>query len=138
MTNPKVKHRVEAVGVFLASDDVPRLAAWYRALGVPLGEEGHCFVGGDGSPGSGSVFSVMPAAAALPAAPKGEVTEEPYGQRRVTLNLRVDDLEDVVAGLRARGTRVAGPKDVGYGIFAWAHDPDGNVVEMWEAGTPPG
>lgn len=43
----------------------------------------------------------------------------------------MDDLEKTVAGLRARGTEVAGPKDAGYGVFAWAHDPDGNVVELW-------
>ena len=124
---------VQALGVFLASEDPARLAAWYRALGVPLGDEGHCFIGGDGSPGSGSVFSVMPASAALPPAPKESIVEEPYGRRRVTLNLRVDDLDAAVAGLRARGEKVAGPKDYGYGVFAWVQDPDGNVVELWGA-----
>lgn len=54
---------VQAVGVFLASEDPGRLIAWYRALGVPLGDEGYCFVGGDGTPGNGSVFSIMPGSA---------------------------------------------------------------------------
>ena len=135
--NPTGKPRVEAVGVLLASDDAPRLAAWYRALGVPLGEEGYCYVGGDGSPGSGSVFSIMPASVALPPAPKDIIGEEPYGRRRVTLNLRVSDLDAALASLRARGTQVAGPRDEGYAAFAWAHDPDGNVVELWAAGKEP-
>ena len=128
---------VQAVGIFLASENPERLLAWYRALGVPLGDEGHCFVGGDGSPGSGSVFSITPTTTTLPPAPDEPVAEEPYGRRRVTLNLRVDDLERAVARLRERGDRVAGPKDYGYGVFAWVHDPDGNVVELWSAGTPP-
>lgn len=123
--------RVQSLGVFLASEDAPRLVAWYRALGVPLGAEGHGFIGGD--PLTGSVFSVMPATAPLPAPPPGAIAEEPYGQRRATLNLRVLDLDEVVADLRARGDEVAGPRDYGYGRFAWAHDPDGNVVELWEA-----
>jgi catechol 2,3-dioxygenase-like lactoylglutathione lyase family enzyme len=135
MTTPSA--RVQALGVFLASEDPGRLTAWYRALGVPLGDESYCFVGGDGTPGSGSIFSVMPAAAPLPAAPADAIAAEPYGQRRVTLNLRVDDLDATLAGLRARGTKVAGPTDAGYGIFAWAHDPDGNVVELWMAAKAP-
>ena len=127
---------IVSVGVFLASPDPQRLAAWYRALGVPLGEEGYGAIGG-ADPVEGSVFSVMPAAGPLPPAPAGPVEEEPYGQRAVTLNFRVEGLDEVLAGLRSRGDAVAGPKDYGYGRFAWVKDPDGNVVEMWEAGKPP-
>jgi len=105
--------RVQALGVFLASEDPGRLTAWYRALGVPLGDEAYGFVGGDGAPGSGSIFSIMPASTPLPAAQAGAIAEEPYGQRRGTLDLRVDGLEKTVAGLRSRGTKVAGPKDAG-------------------------
>lgn len=123
---------IASVGVFLASKDPARLVAWYRALGVPLGEEGYGFIGG-AAPGEGSVFSVMPAAVDLPRAPPEPITEEPYGQRAITLNFRVSDLAEVVAGLRARGDVVAGPKDAGYGVFAWVKDPDGNVVELWQA-----
>lgn len=133
MTAPNVR----AVGVFLASEDPARLQAWYRALGVALGDEGYGFVGGDGSPGSGSIFSIMPAAAGLARAPSDALVEEPYGTRRVTLNLRVNDLDAALAALRALGAAIAGPRDHGYGVFAWAHDPDGNVVELWQAGAPP-
>lgn len=125
---------VEAVGVFLATDDVPRLVAWYRALGVPLGDEGYCTLGGS-TPADGSVFSIQSANVKLPAPPKGDITAEPYGLRRATLNFRVGDLNKVIAGLKKRGVKVAGPTDVGYGVFAWVHDPDGNVVELWQAGA---
>lgn len=118
--------KVEALGVFLATEDVPRLVAWYQALGLPLGEEGYCMVGE-------SVFSIQPAQGPLPKPPAGDITPEPYGLRRATLNLRVTDLEVAIAGLRKRGAKVAGPTDAGYGVFAWVHDPDGNVVELWEA-----
>lgn len=132
----KPQPQVEALGVFLATEDVPRLAAWYRALGVPLGDEGYCMIGG-ARPGEGSVFSIAAAKAPLPKPPAGDIAPEPYGLRRATLNLRVADLEAALAGLRQRGTKVAGPTDAGYGLFAWVHDPDGNVVELWQSGKPP-
>jgi catechol 2,3-dioxygenase-like lactoylglutathione lyase family enzyme len=125
MTKPVV----QALGVFLASEDVPRLVAWYKALGVPLGEGDYCAIGA-----SEGVFSIQLAKTPLSSPPAGDIKPEPYGQRRVTLNLRVPDLAGVIAGLRSRGDKVAGPADYGYGIFAWVHDPDGNVIELWQAG----
>lgn len=86
-----------------------------------------------GPSADGSVFSIQPAKGPLPKAPAGDITAEPYGLRRATLNFRVGNIENVLAGLRTRGTKVAGPTDSGYGIFAWVHDPDGNVVELWES-----
>lgn len=128
--------RIRSVGAFLASADPARLVAWYRALGIELGEEGHTAIGGT-TPADGSVFSIMPASAPLAAPPEGVVEEEPYGLRAITLNFHVENLDGVVAGLRQRGETVAGPRDYGYGRFAWVHDPDGNVVELWEAADAP-
>lgn len=122
-------------GTFLATKDVPRLVAWYRALGLPLGDDGYGFLADeprDPVPGRDVVFSIMPAKADLAENPRQPIGEEPYGQRRVTINLRVSALDEVLAGLRTRGNAVAGPRDYGYGRFAWVHDPDGNVVEVWE------
>jgi catechol 2,3-dioxygenase-like lactoylglutathione lyase family enzyme len=48
------------------------------------------------------------------------------------INLRVDDLDGFVAGLRARGIAVLGEADEGYGKFAWLLDPDGVKIELWE------
>jgi catechol 2,3-dioxygenase-like lactoylglutathione lyase family enzyme len=124
-------------GIFLASEDPDRLAAWYRALGLPIDENGMLVqdLPGDSFQAMGGlVFSIMRARAPLAPHPEDKVQEEPYGRQRTTLNLRVADLEAVTAGLRARGFEVAGPKDYGYGSFVWTKDPDGNLVEIWQAG----
>jgi catechol 2,3-dioxygenase-like lactoylglutathione lyase family enzyme len=44
--------------------------------------------------------------------------------------LRVDDLDDVVTELRARGVDVPAPKPVGTGRQTFVSDPAGNVVEL--------
>jgi predicted enzyme related to lactoylglutathione lyase len=49
------------------------------------------------------------------------------------INYRVDDLDGLVAQLRADGVEVVGdPESHENGKFAWIMDPDGNKVELWE------
>ena len=51
------------------------------------------------------------------------------------LNLRVDDLDGLCAGLSASGIEVAtNPawNTPGVGRFARIHDPEGNPIELWE------
>lgn len=49
------------------------------------------------------------------------------------INYRVDDLDGLLAQLRADGVAVvAGPESHENGKFAWIMDPDGNKVELWE------
>lgn len=49
------------------------------------------------------------------------------------INYRVDDLEGMLAQLRAGGIEaVAGPEAHENGRFAWIMDPDGNKLELWE------
>jgi catechol 2,3-dioxygenase-like lactoylglutathione lyase family enzyme len=49
------------------------------------------------------------------------------------LNLRVDDLDAVLAALAAEGVTID-PKreEYDYGRFAWIMDPEGNRIELWE------
>jgi uncharacterized glyoxalase superfamily protein PhnB len=51
----------------------------------------------------------------------------------VMLNLQVDDLDGVLAKLRAAGVNVD-PKveDSEYGKFGWFTDPEGNRVELFQ------
>ncbi len=51
----------------------------------------------------------------------------------VMLNLQVDDLDGVLANLRAAGVNVD-PKveDSEYGKFGWFTDPEGNRVELFQ------
>ena len=48
------------------------------------------------------------------------------------INLRVDDLEGFVAGLKEKGVTILGIADEGYGKFAWLLDPAGVKIELWE------
>jgi len=49
------------------------------------------------------------------------------------INYRVDDLDEMLAQLRADGVEVVGgPESHENGKFAWIMDPDGNKVELWE------
>ena len=49
------------------------------------------------------------------------------------VNYRVDDLDGMLANLRANGVEFVGePQSDDNGKFAWIMDPDGNKVELWE------
>ena len=48
------------------------------------------------------------------------------------LNLRVGNLDAMVAQLRAANIEVAEPEHYPYGSFARLHDPEGNPIELWE------
>ncbi|HEU4569749.1 MAG TPA: VOC family protein [Gemmatimonadales bacterium] len=49
------------------------------------------------------------------------------------INYRVDDLDALLADLRAAGVEILkGPDADENGKFAWIVDPDGNKVELWE------
>ena len=54
------------------------------------------------------------------------------GKGGFMINLRVDDLDGMVAQLRAKGVDVLDSVDEGYGKFAWLLDPDGVKIELWE------
>ena len=48
------------------------------------------------------------------------------------INLRVDNLDELVADLEAKGIEILGRQDEDYGRFAWILDPDGLKVELWQ------
>ncbi|HVQ32724.1 MAG TPA: VOC family protein [Lysobacter sp.] len=49
------------------------------------------------------------------------------------INYRVDNLDELLAQLRAGGVEiVGGPESHENGKFAWIMDPDGNKLELWE------
>ncbi len=49
------------------------------------------------------------------------------------INSRVDDLDALIAQLRADGIEiVGGPESHENGKFAWIMDPDGNKLELWQ------
>jgi catechol 2,3-dioxygenase-like lactoylglutathione lyase family enzyme len=49
------------------------------------------------------------------------------------INYRVEDLDEVLAALRAEGCAVDERIEASeYGRFGWVADPEGNRVELWE------
>ena len=107
-------------GVFLRSRDP-------AALAVPRGEH----LGLDIESWNGAV---VPSAggesvwAAFPADPKY------FGplEQQAMVNYRVEDLDAMVAQLRAAGVAVDEPQETEQGRFAWASDPEGNRFELWQ------
>ena len=47
------------------------------------------------------------------------------------LNYRVDDMDALLAALRAEGVTIIKSEDSEYGRFAWIMDPEGNKIELW-------
>ena len=50
------------------------------------------------------------------------------------LNLRVDDLDGILAKLAVAGIRPVKPRETmeGVGDFGWVEDPEGNRIELWQ------
>lgn len=49
------------------------------------------------------------------------------------VNYRVDDLDGLLAQLKAAGIEQVGePEEYEYGKFAWIMDPDGVKIELWQ------
>jgi predicted enzyme related to lactoylglutathione lyase len=115
-------------GVFFKSKtDRKALADWYRThLGVQVESYG------------GAVFrwaddrAADSGATAWHIADAGSKWFQP-SEASFMINYRVDDLDQMLDGLRAGGVQVVGGPDADEnGKFAWILDPDGNKVELWE------
>ncbi|HEX8574471.1 MAG TPA: VOC family protein [Allosphingosinicella sp.] len=52
------------------------------------------------------------------------------------INLRVDDLDAMIAELESKGVEILGRQDEDYGKFAWILDCDGIKVELWQQVGP--
>ncbi|MFM6854657.1 MAG: VOC family protein [Sphingopyxis sp.] len=135
-------------GVFFRAQNPQALAKWYRdRLGIGPG----CRADGAGpadenpaderaageQPGDEWVWQV--AAGPVVFAPFAADTDYFPADRAYMLNLRVSDLDDVLAPFRAAGDDVmtkAEWDDPALGRFARVHDPEGNPIELWEPPAP--
>ncbi len=116
-------------GVFIRCADKAASMAWYeKNLGLTMESWG------------GSVLHFSAATA-----PEGKnpyailsffAAESTYfapSNGSVVLNLRVDNLDEMVQQLQANGVAlIDAPVDDDFGKFAWVLDPDGNKIELWE------
>ena len=121
-------------GVFIKSADPERLRAWYqRHLGLELQPWGGAVFlwrdGGEHAAEGATVWNVFDAGSTY-------FDPSPAG---FMVNYRVDDLDAVLAALRAEGCNVDERVEDGeLGRFGWVMDPDGNRVELWQPPAPPG
>lgn len=114
-------------GIFYKVDDPERTRAWYQeTLGIG-GEWGASFRWADEagedpyslvSPFKSSTDYFAPSAAGF------------------MINLRVDDLDAMIAALEAKGVEILGRQDEDYGNFAWILDCDGIKIELWQQKGP--
>lgn len=115
-------------GLFFRAEDPDALTLWYRThLNVGAGcsaESGHVDEWTWSAQGGPTVF-----------APFKKSTDYFAADKQWMLNLRVSDLDDLLAKLRQAGIDVItdpswdAPET---GRFARIHDPEGNAIELWE------
>lgn len=107
-------------GFFFRAKDPEALRKWYAEhLGV-----GSAPYGVWSTKAGPSVFS-----------PFAANTDYFPAERQWMLNLRVDDLDGLLARLKAAGIDVITKAEwnmPGVGRFARIHDPEGNPIELWE------
>lgn len=121
--------RVTGIGgvFFLAQNDNKTLARWYEThLGIRLQDWGGGVLNWPedvADDGGATVWHV--------AGPDSDWFKP--SAARFMINYRVDDLEELLAQLRAADVAIhKGPEYHENGIFAWVLDPDGNKVELWQ------
>ena len=115
-------------GVFFKSrQDSAALAAWYQThLGLPLEGFGGAILRWPDDARKDDGLTVWCVAG------KDSQWFSP-SDAALMVNYRVDDLDALLAQLRAAGIEpVGGPESHENGKFAWIMDPEGNKVELWE------
>jgi predicted enzyme related to lactoylglutathione lyase len=115
-------------GVFFKSrHDSAALAAWYRKhLGMPFEDWGGAVLRWPEDTADDQGLTVWTIAE------KDSQWFSP-SDSAFMINYRVDDLDGLLANLRADGVDIVkGPESHENGKFAWVMDPEGNKVELWE------
>ena len=115
-------------GVFFkSSGDQKALAAWYQKyLGLTFEEWGGAILKWPDDKAGDGGMTVWHTAA------KDSTWFAPSNSSFM-INYRVDDLDGMLAAMRAGGVEIVGdPQSDFNGKFAWVMDPDGNKVELWE------
>ena len=105
-------------GVFFKAQDAEGLRRWYTDnLGIDVDP------GWGGAQFGDTVWSIFKASTRY-----FDPSAQPF-----MINYRVDDLDAMLAQLRASGVEVDEKVDeTEFGRFGWAMDPEGNRIELWE------
>lgn len=109
-------------GIFYKVADTATTQKWYQeTLGVG-GEWGAMFPFKGDDPEGYTVLSPF----------KAETDYFAPSAEKFMINLRVDDLDGMIADLTAKGIEILGRQDEDYGKFAWIIDPDGVKIELFQ------
>ena len=109
-------------GIFYKVADTAATQKWYQeTLGVG-GQWGAMFPFKKDDPEGFTLLSPF----------KAETDYFAPSAEKFMINLRVDDLDAMIADLAAKGIAILGRQDEDYGRFAWILDPDGIKVELWQ------
>ena len=116
-------------GIFFKSKNPKKLGAWYRKnLGVDVQAWGGAAFSWEEEPKSARERSTVwsPFAA--------DTRHFAPSRERYMVNYIVDDLDALVKKLRKARVKIdaKGIEDSEYGRFAWAIDPEGRKLELWE------
>lgn len=120
--------RVKGIGgVFFKARDKQALAAWYRDhLGVPLEDWGGAVFRWRELDPDGDAATVWSPFAA-------DTSYFAPSTAPFMINFRVDDLDAMLAQLRAAGAQVGDKlEESELGRFGWVVDPEGNKLELWQ------
>ena len=113
-------------GIFYKVADPEKTRAWYQeTLGIG-GEWGAMFPFKNDDPEGFTLYSPF----------KTDTDYFAPSEQRFMVNLRVDDLNGMIADLEGKGIEILGRQDEDYGLFAWIIDPDGVKVELWQQKGP--
>jgi predicted enzyme related to lactoylglutathione lyase len=113
-------------GVFFRARDPQALYEWYRKhLGIESSPEAGAMWSSSDAPETPvfNVFAIFPQ------------DTQYFGPRNpgFMINLRVDDLPELLKALREEGVQVDDKfEEYDYGKFGWITDPEGNRIELWE------
>ncbi|HWJ58521.1 MAG TPA: VOC family protein [Sphingomicrobium sp.] len=109
-------------GIFYKVADTEATKAWYKDMLGVGGEWGAMFPFKSDDPEGYSLLSPF----------KSDSDYFGPSEQPFMINLRVDDLDGMIAGLEFKGVEILGRQDEDYGRFAWILDPDGIKVELWQ------
>ena len=132
-------------GTFIISAQPQQLAEWYsRCFGFKFEQFGashhQTFWAQDLNDPSRKVdthFAIMAAKIPVPKRDRSEEPKDMYGDQPFMLNLRIRDLDGLIAHLESQGVTIIKREDEPYGRFAWVRDPDGHRVELYQPLAPP-
>lgn len=116
-------------GYFFRAQDPPALKAWYKQH---LGVGGGC---GTDAAGESNEWLWYVDAGPMVFEPFAHDSDYFAADKQAMINLRVRDLDGLLAQLRAAGIEVITKAEWdagGIGRFARIHDPERNAIELWE------